>query len=186
MSAQIESKAALRRTAREVRARAQNAAASERACDRLVEVLTPQKGAVIAGYMPIGSEIDPRPAMVALSAAQEMAVPVVVAKDAPLRFDRWAANAPMVEGAFGVQVPQMSEPVVPQVVIVPMLAFDRRGHRLGYGGGFYDRTLAQLRGQGEVLAVGFAYRAQELDDLIVEPWDALLDVIVTEREVLRF
>ena len=92
----------------------------------------------------------------------------------------------MVPGAFGARVPKASEPVVPDVVIVPMLAFDRNGHRLGYGGGFYDRTLAALRAQQDVFAVGLAYAAQELKGLPFEATDAPLDAIVTEREVLTF
>nr|WP_281261405.1 5-formyltetrahydrofolate cyclo-ligase [Celeribacter persicus] len=181
-------KAQMRRQAREVRdrAHARGMGAAEQASKLLLGFLTPHRGKVTAGYMPLGSEIDPRPAMTVLHGRGPVAVPVVEAKAHPLRFDRWTPEFAMVEGAFGALIPERSEPVVPEVVIVPMLAFNRAGHRLGYGGGFYDRTLAMLRARGPVFAVGLVYAAQELPNLPVEPTDAPLDAIVTEREVLTF
>ncbi|WP_434288207.1 5-formyltetrahydrofolate cyclo-ligase [Celeribacter sp. SCSIO 80788] len=181
-------KARLRRQAKEARdlAHAQDLGAADQATKMLLGFLTPHKGKVTAGYMPLGSEIDPRPAMSVLHDRGPVAVPVVEAKAQPLRFDRWTPEGAMVEGAFGALIPAASEPVIPEVVIVPMLAFNRAGHRLGYGGGFYDRTLAKLRAMGSVFAVGLVYAAQELPDIPVEPTDAPLDAIVTEREVLTF
>lgn len=183
-----EIKAGARKHARAARQKAHEVGGlyAAQAAQLLVGFLADQKGKVIAGYMPIGTEIDPRPAMIQLSQTAQLAVPVVVQKAHPLRFDRWSPEADMVPGAFGARVPKASEPVVPDVVIVPMLAFDRNGHRLGYGGGFYDRTLAALRAQQDVFAVGLAYAAQELKGLPFEATDAPLDAIVTEREVLTF
>ncbi|WP_417275144.1 5-formyltetrahydrofolate cyclo-ligase [Celeribacter halophilus] len=192
MSGAVLSKTALRAQAKVAREEAhaqslaQGGAAARQAVQLLLGFLQPHVGQVIAGYMPLGSELDPRPAMTELSMHGPVAVPVVEAKAQPLRFDLWTPEAEMKPGAFGAAIPKISEPVVPEVVIVPMLAFNRAGHRLGYGGGFYDRTLAKLRADGSVFAVGLAYAGQEAHELPVEPTDAPLDAIVTEREVLTF
>lgn len=90
----------------------------------------------------------------------------------------------MVAGEFGAQIPAVPDWLVPDVLIVPLVAFDRQGGRLGYGGGFYDRTLEQRRAQGPVLAIGFAFGAQEASELPLEPTDQWLDLIVTEAEVI--
>ncbi len=92
----------------------------------------------------------------------------------------------MVEGPFGAAVPASSEEVEPQVLIVPLVAFDSRGRRLGYGGGFYDRTLERLRSARPTWAVGFAYAAQESESLPEESTDQPLDAVVTEVGELRF
>ena len=91
----------------------------------------------------------------------------------------------MVDGPFGAKVPALLDWVDPEILIVPLVAFDRYGGRLGYGGGFYDRTLQQLRAARATLAIGFAYSAQEADDLPLEPTDQPLDMIVTETGVIR-
>lgn len=92
----------------------------------------------------------------------------------------------MVEGPFGARVPAQPHFFEPEIVIVPLVAFDRRGGRLGYGGGFYDRTLQKLRQKRATLAVGFAYAAQEADDLPLEPTDQRLDLVITEETILDF
>jgi 5-formyltetrahydrofolate cyclo-ligase len=92
----------------------------------------------------------------------------------------------MVEGAFKALIPEGGAELVPSVLIVPLVAFDRRGFRLGYGGGFYDRTLEGLRARGPVTAIGFGFAAQEMAEVPIEPTDQRLDLIVTERSVLRF
>ncbi|GAA3853306.1 5-formyltetrahydrofolate cyclo-ligase [Celeribacter arenosi] len=188
MSIEIDLKAIARKKARRLRARAHSdgVVAAHSASRLLMGFLKPYEGRVIAGYMPIGSEIDPIPAMTRMSLTGPVAVPVVVEENQPLRFDRWRPNSKFSEGAYGIPVPAVSEPLVPDVIIVPVLAFDRLGHRLGYGGGYYDRTLAQLRAERDVFAVGLAYAEQELGGLPIEPTDASLDAIVTQSEVLFF
>lgn len=189
---QVAQKTALRIRAKAARdaARAQSealgGAAARQATQLLLGFLTPHSGKLTAGYMPLGSELNPLDAMVRLHTRGPVAVPIVEAKARPLRFDLWTPETEMVPGAFGALIPAVSKPVVPEVVIVPLLAFNRDGHRLGYGGGFYDRTLAKLRAKGPVFAVGLAYAGQEAHDVPVEPTDAPLDAIVTEREVLTF
>ncbi|MCA0042951.1 5-formyltetrahydrofolate cyclo-ligase [Celeribacter litoreus] len=188
MTNQAEQKAALRREARLKRdaAHAEGGTANAVATDLLYGFLKPFRGKVIAGYMPLGSEIDPRPLMHKMAKLGPVCVPIVEARAQPLRFDLWTPQSDLVEGAFGAMIPAHSEPVRPDVIIVPLLGFSREGQRLGYGGGFYDRTLEKLRKSGEVYAVGFAYSAQEVEDLVVEPTDAPLDAIVTERGIVTF
>lgn len=162
---------------------ARDGAGAGTASTLLSTFLTPYYGKVIAGYMPIKSEIDPLQAMQTLSEYGPVAVPIVEAKATPLRFDLWTPDTEMIPGVFGALVPKHSKPVVPDVLIVPLVAFNRAGHRLGYGGGFYDRTLAKLRAERDVFAVGFAYSGQEMADFPTSRYDLPLGAIVTENEV---
>ncbi|WP_281968172.1 5-formyltetrahydrofolate cyclo-ligase [Roseovarius nanhaiticus] len=152
---------------------------------RLSEVLAGYRGVPLAGYMAIRTEIDPLPAMEEAAAHGPVGVPVIMAKDAPLKFSRWTPGCEMKDGPFGARIPKIDDYLTPQILIVPLVAFDRAGGRLGYGGGFYDRTLEGLRACGPVLAIGFAYGGQEADGLPLEPTDQPLDMIVTESEVIE-
>ncbi|MGB3314889.1 MAG: 5-formyltetrahydrofolate cyclo-ligase [Albidovulum sp.] len=152
-------------------------------CDRLKAVLAEHAGKVLAGYMPMRTEIDCLPAMEAH--VGPVGVPVILAAATPLKFRAWNPEAKMVAGEFGALIPESGDWVVPDVLIVPLLAFDRRGFRLGYGGGFYDRTLEGLRARKPVTAIGFAYSVQEVPEVPIEPTDQPLDLIVTEREVFH-
>ncbi|MCW3782162.1 5-formyltetrahydrofolate cyclo-ligase [Defluviimonas salinarum] len=150
-------------------------------CARLKAVLTEHSGKALAGYMPMRTEIDCLPAMAAHAGA--VGVPVILGAGTPLKFRSWSPEATMVAGEFGALIPESGDWVEPDVLIVPLLAFDRRGYRLGYGGGFYDRTLEGLRARKSVTAIGFAFAAQEVDEVPIEPTDQPLDLIVTEAEV---
>ena len=152
----------------------------------LSEVLAGHRGVPISGYMPIRTEIDPLPAMAEAAAYGPVGVPVIQAAGQPLLFSAWEPDAPMKEGPFGAQIPARDDFFEPEIVIVPLVAFDGQGGRLGYGGGFYDRTLEQLRAKRATLAIGFAYAAQEAEELPLEPTDQQLDMIVTERDVRHF
>ena len=173
-------KAALRK---EMAARRAEAAATvDQAPARavLAALLAETEGAV-SFFWPIRTEIDPRPVMEALATMRTVCLPLTHGRDAPLTFHRWGTGAPMTKDGFGVPVPDGTEAVVPKTLIVPMLAFDARGHRLGYGAGHYDRTLAGLRATGPVTAIGFAFEAQRVaEPLPVEPTDQPLDLVVTE------
>ncbi|RVT86586.1 5-formyltetrahydrofolate cyclo-ligase [Rhodobacteraceae bacterium CCMM004] len=147
----------------------------------LAAALAPWRGRPLAGYLPIRTEIDPRPAMAEAARHGPVAVPVIEGPGKPLRFRRWTPEAALVEGPFGVAIPAEGPWIVPEVLIVPLLAFDARGWRLGYGGGYYDRTLAGLRAAGPVHALGFAFAAQEVPHVPTDPTDAPLDGVVTER-----
>ncbi len=176
-------KAAARRAAFARRKAAFDALGPDHA-DLLSDVLAPHAGKVIAGYMPMRTEISPLAAMRRMAAAGPVGVPVIQGSGMPLRFASWTPDCAMVAGEFGAQIPAVPDWLVPDVLIVPLVAFDRQGGRLGYGGGFYDRTLEQRRAQGPVLAIGFAFGAQEASELPLEPTDQWLDLIVTEAEVI--
>lgn len=142
-------------------------------------------GAVpLSGYLPIRTEIDPVPAMAAHPGA--VGVPVIPGAAQPLLFHLWAPGCALIDGPFGAKVPATGGTMVPRVLIVPMLAFDARGFRLGYGGGFYDRTLALLRAAGPVTALGFAFDAQELAEVPIDAFDQRLDGVITESGLRRF
>jgi 5-formyltetrahydrofolate cyclo-ligase len=154
------------------------------ACGVLSEVLAGYRGVPTAGFMPINTEIDPRPAMSEASAHGLVGIPVIEAAATPLKFAQWTPDTALVEGAFKAQIPEQIDWMIPQIMIVPLVAFDRQGGRLGYGGGFYDRTLEGLRARGPVLAIGFAFAAQEAENLPLEPTDQPLNMIVTEAGVI--
>ncbi|WP_370401908.1 5-formyltetrahydrofolate cyclo-ligase [Sulfitobacter sp. JB4-11] len=151
----------------------------------LSEVLAGYRGVPLSGFMPIRTEIDPTPAMAEAGAHGPVGVPVIEAAGQPLRFARWTPETEMVPGAFGAVIPAAPEFFEPEILIVPLLAFNRGGGRLGYGGGFYDRTLEMLRAKRPTLAIGFAFAGQEVDDLPLEPTDQPLDLIVTEAGVIE-
>ncbi|MFT4013040.1 MAG: 5-formyltetrahydrofolate cyclo-ligase [Paracoccus sp. (in: a-proteobacteria)] len=153
-----------------------------RLTDHLLRVLTPYAGHVLAGYWPMRDEADPRPAMQAH--AGPVCLPVVTGPARPLTFRRYDGR--LEPGRFGTRHPPAECPELrPQVLIVPLAGFDRAGNRLGYGGGFYDRTLERLRALGPVTAIGFAYAVQEIRAIPVESTDQPLDLIVTDREILH-
>lgn len=178
-----ETKAAARRAAFAARKIA-FAAGQGAAAARLSAWLAPHAGRVLAGYMPMRTEIDPLPAMAAH--AGPVCVPVIIGKGQALRFRQWTPDCPMIEGEFGALIPAEGPWLTPEVLIVPLVGWDRRGFRLGYGGGFYDRTLEGLRAQQPTWAAGFAFAAQELADLPIEPTDQRLDALITESETLLF
>ena len=142
---------------------------------------------IVAGYMPIRTEISPLQTMSELHASgKTVVVPVIAGKGKPLLFSRWAPGCAMVEGPFGAMIPEAADYLRPQVLIAPLVAFDRRGCRLGYGGGFYDRSIEMLSLAEEPHTVGFAYSAQEQPRVPVGENDRRLNALATEREVLVF
>jgi len=141
----------------------------------------PPPGAVVAGFWPVGSEIDLRPLLHALDTrGHPVALPVTGQRGNPLTFQRWRPGDALTPERFGTLRPT-GEPLVPEFLLVPLLAFDRRGHRLGYGGGYYDRTLATLPGR---FALGCGVAAQEMDAVPAGPYDQRLDAVATERGVI--
>lgn len=141
----------------------------------------------IAGYHPKGDEADVMPALAALAnAGHATALPLVAGRAWPLVFRLWRPGHPLVPGAFRVMEPMGEAPLVqPDIVLVPLLAFDAAGYRLGYGGGFYDRTLEVLRAEAPTMAVGIGYAGQKVDKLPVDAYDQRLDWIVTEQGAWR-
>ncbi|MDK8873205.1 5-formyltetrahydrofolate cyclo-ligase [Paracoccus sp. SSJ] len=171
-------KGGLRQAALSARAQGGDDAALTR---HLIAALAPHRGKVLAGYWPMRGEADPRPAMAAHEGP--VCLPVVTGPARPLEFR--AYDGRLEPGRFGTSHPPADSPVlVPEVLIVPLAGFDRAGHRLGYGGGFYDRTLAGLRALRPVAAIGLAYAVQEIRAIPAEATDQPLDLIVTDRGVI--
>lgn len=135
----------------------------------------------VSAYWPMRSEADPRPILEGLhERGVALCLPAIVA--GAMLFRRWAPWEPIVPGGFGTLVPQPHEPqVLPTILLVPLAAFDRRGYRIGYGKGYYDRALSEL---GPVTSIGIGYAAQEIEAVPDEPHDQRLDWIVTERETI--
>jgi 5-formyltetrahydrofolate cyclo-ligase len=185
-------KAALRKLMRARRAALgleARAAASLAVRDRLIgwiETRGLPRASVISGYWPIRHEIDPRPAMQALAeCGYRLALPVSLAQGEPLGFRAWVPGDRLAPDIMRIEAPLPAAPtLVPALLLVPMLAFDRACRRLGYGAGFYDRTLAGLRRTGATLALGLAFSAQEVERVPAGTDDASLDAVVTENGVM--
>ncbi|MBM3586949.1 MAG: 5-formyltetrahydrofolate cyclo-ligase [Alphaproteobacteria bacterium] len=177
-----DAKAAARKLARTKRAALVSADAPMRLAEALLTHHTPAPGAIIAGYWPMGEEMDPRPLMLALAAdGHRLALPVTPPRGQPLSFRAWAPGAALRAGPMGTSEPFSGEDLRPDILLLPLLAFDRAGRRLGYGGGYYDRTLAALPGAS---AIGIAYAGQEMPEVPAGPQDFRLPLIATEAGVI--
>jgi 5-formyltetrahydrofolate cyclo-ligase len=163
----------------------ERAAAAATIAARPLPVAVPP-GAIVSGFSPLKSEINPVALMRAFAAAgARLALPVVAGRGKPLIMRAWNFGEPLASGVWGIREPPESAPeVFPDILIVPMLAFDRTGHRIGYGAGYYDMTIARLRGMKPVIALGVAYAAQEIAEIPTTPRDAALDLVLTEREMI--
>lgn len=145
-------------------------------------------GLVVSGYSPLRSEINPVPLMRAFAAAgAALALPVVAGRGRPLIMRAWSFGAPLVAGVWGIREPAADVPeVAPDILIVPLAAFDRTGHRIGYGAGYYDRTIDRLRAIKPVTAIGIAFAAQEIPSVPASERDERLDLVLTEAEIIDF
>jgi 5-formyltetrahydrofolate cyclo-ligase len=154
---------------------------------RGLPVALDSKRNIISAFHSFGSEISTFELFDQLVAdGWTTALPVVVARNSPLVFRQWAPGEQLVLGRWDIKVPPETAPQVqPDVLLVPLLAFDRKGYRLGYGGGFYDRTLEALRAIKQVTAIGVAYAAQEVDSVLRDEHDQQLDWVMTERETIK-
>ena len=145
-------------------------------------------GTIVAGYSPIRSEIDPVPLMRELAAqGAQLALPAIITGDQPLKFRAWSPGDRLRRGRLGILEPSAeAKEVIPDILLVPLAAFDRSGHRIGYGAGHYDRTLEQLRKIKAVTAIGVAFAVQEVEAVPALLHDAALDYVLTETRVLDF
>jgi 5-formyltetrahydrofolate cyclo-ligase len=145
-------------------------------------------GMVVAGYSPIRSEINPVPLMRALAAqGVQLALPVIAARDQPLRFRAWSLDDRLVRGPLGIPEPSPeAAETIPDIVLVPLAAFDRAGHRIGYGAGHYDRSLAPLRAARRIVVIGLAFATQEIEAVPALPHDVALDYVLTEAQLFDF
>lgn len=176
-------KAALRAEALARRAAlADPEAAGARLADIVLAGMPPPEGAIVAGFWPIGTEIDLRPLLHALHArGHTLCLPETRGRGAPLIFRRWQPGDPLASGRFGTSHP-IGEPIVPTFFLVPLLAFDRHGGRIGYGAGFYDRSIAE---NPTATRLGCAYHFQQVDEVPVTPHDRPLHAIATDQALLH-
>jgi 5-formyltetrahydrofolate cyclo-ligase len=185
-----ELKAALRREVM-ARRRAVHAARGNEAAFALAVRICKEisaKGKKVAGYWPLGDEIDCRPALTALkTAGAEVALPVVAGQGQVLIFRAWSPGDVLDPGPFGTAHPGTRAAIVaPTLLLLPLIAFDATGHRLGYGAGYYDRTVAALRRERPILAVGIAYDEQEVDAVPADLHDQRMDAVITDTRMLCF
>jgi 5-formyltetrahydrofolate cyclo-ligase len=182
--AQLRAEALARRDA--LPAAARQAAAAAIANRAFPVAVTP--GTIVSGFSPMNSEINPVPLMRKLSdAGAQLALPVVQARGKPLIMRAWHFGAPLKAGQWGIREPTPdAAEVAPDILIVPLAAFDRAGHRIGYGAGYYDLTINALRAKKKIVAVGIAYAVQEIPKVPTTERDARLDLVLTEREVIDF
>jgi 5-formyltetrahydrofolate cyclo-ligase len=186
----VQRKAALRAEQRRRRRAVSpyGAAAAEAVADLLIGAFRLPEGGIVSGYWPLADELDPRPAMTRLAPlGHPLALPRVQGRGLPLVFHTWRPGDPLFAGPFEVMEPAAEAPhAKPRVLLVPLLAFDRHGRRLGYGAGYYDLVLRELRALSPPpLAIGVGFAAQEVDEVPAGPCDQPLDAVVTERAVHR-
>ena len=170
-----------------LRVEPQEAVQAGLAVEGLLAGIIPE-GNIVAGYFSVRGELDVATAMDQLAArGLSLCLPVIEASVKPLYFRKWSPGAPLEKGRYGIDIPQAGAPVFrPDTLLVPLVAFDRNGNRLGYGAGYYDRTIERLREvQGHLQVIGVGYAFQQVDEIIAEPHDQKLDIIVTEKGIIR-
>jgi 5-formyltetrahydrofolate cyclo-ligase len=147
-----------------------------------------QPGVIVSGFSPIRTEINPMPLLRRLEAAgASLALPVIAGKGLPLIMRAYRFGQELNAGVWGIREPKDGAPQVdPDILIVPLAAFDRRGNRIGHGAGYYDMTIARLRALKPVVAIGIAYAAQEVSEVPTTSRDERLDLVLTERDVFDF
>jgi 5-formyltetrahydrofolate cyclo-ligase len=184
-----EFKADLRKTslARRDAISAETRAAAALAAAQIPLPIDIAPGMVVSGFSPLKSEMNPIPLMRRFAdAGAGLALPVVAGRNKPLIMRSYAFGQPLNSGVWGIREPfPDAEEVLPDVMIVPLAAFDSKGHRIGYGAGYYDMTINRLRLLKPVTTIGFAYAAQQVAVVPTEPHDARLDYVLTEREVIK-
>lgn len=183
-------KAEMRQAQRHKRASLFKSSGSEiymQAAKSFIEAMAIPKGGIVAGYWPLKNEFDCRPLLEIIAAeGGRLALPVVAGDSGKLHFLEWSPGAPLAEAGFGTLGPKRpGREILPDLVLVPLLAFDRQGGRLGYGGGFYDRSLTALRAEGKCkTAIGLGFSGQRVQQVPMGPFDARLDAVATETGVI--
>jgi 5-formyltetrahydrofolate cyclo-ligase len=185
----IARKAELRRIAlarRETMPPEARAAAAEALAARELPVAV-SPGVVVSGYSSIKAEINPIPLLRRFAeAGAALALPAIAGRGKPLIMRAWTFGAPLARGQWGIKEPPPDAPEVkPDILVVPLAAFDRRGFRIGYGAGYYDMTINALRKIKPAIAIGIAYAVQEVTEIPTHERDARLDFVLTERDVIR-
>jgi 5-formyltetrahydrofolate cyclo-ligase len=150
--------------------------------------VTIKPGIVVSGFSPMKTEINPIPLMRKLADdGAQLALPAIAGRGKPLIMRAWTFGAPLKSGQWGIREPGPEAPeIAPDILIVPLACFDRAGHRIGYGAGYYDMTINSLRAKKKIIAIGVAFAAQEIPKVPATVRDARLDLVLTEREIIDF
>jgi 5-formyltetrahydrofolate cyclo-ligase len=185
-----EQKKQLRATAlalRDALPAAERQAAAEAVARRAFPVMI-ALGTVVSGFSSMKTEINPMPLLRKLAAAgAKLALPCIAGRGKPLIMRAWDFGAALASGQWGIREPTPDAPeVLPDILIVPLACFDRAGHRIGYGAGYYDMTIRALRAKKKITAIGIAFAAQEIPQVPATERDERLDLVLTEREVIDF
>lgn len=161
--------------------------AQENICQLFLNHIEVKKNIIVAGYYPINSEVSPLKLMQVLEQEKtvKLALPKINIATNHMKFNSWQYGDALDKNSSGLWEPQDSNSLEPDIVIVPLLAFNKHGYRLGYGGGYYDRFLAQLRCKKSVIVVGVAFSCQQIDEFVEDSYDQIMDVIITEESVLN-
>lgn len=146
------------------------------------------RGVIVSGFSPIKTEFNPVPLMRKLAdAGASLALPVVAGRGLPLTMRAWKFGDEMASGVWGIREPKPDSPeVFPDILLVPLAAFDREGQRIGYGAGHYDRTIQRLREMKKVAAIGVCFAVQEIEHVPATAFDQRLDLVLTENEIIDF
>lgn len=165
----------------------ERAAAAEAIAARPFPVIV-TTGMIVSGFSPMKTEINPLPLMrKAVQLGARLALPAMAGRGKPLIMRAYAFGDELVRGQWGIREPKADAPeVAPDILIVPLAAFDRAGHRIGYGAGYYDMTINALRAKKKVIAMAIAFAAQEITSVPATERDARLDFVLTEREMIDF
>jgi 5-formyltetrahydrofolate cyclo-ligase len=186
----VEDKATLRQSAlarRDAMPADARAAAVETVCQRPFPILI-APGTIVSGYSPMKSEFNPVPLMRKFAdAGATLALPVTPKRGNPLIMRAWAFGDELASGVWGIREPKPEAPeVFPDIMLVPLAAFDRSGHRIGYGAGYYDMTIARIRAMKPVTTIGLAFAVQETGKVPATSFDQQLDLVLTESEIIDF
>ncbi len=146
------------------------------------------RGSEVSGYWPFGSEVDVKPMLERLAGEGfRCSLPYMNSEEDPMLFRRWIPGDSLDKAAFGFEQPKINRPVVaPDICLVPVLGFDKSGHRLGYGRGCYDRAIGGLREDQDVIVIGIGFDALQLEDVKWDHWDQQMDYIITESGLMKF
>jgi 5-formyltetrahydrofolate cyclo-ligase len=190
VTAEQQTKATLRAAAlalRDALPAAERQAAAE-AIAALPFPVSIKPGVIVSGFMPMKTEINPVPLLRKLSdAGAQLALPTIAGRGKALIMRAWTFGAPLKGGQWGIREPMPeAQEAAPDILIVPLAAFDRVGHRIGYGAGYYDMTINALRAKKQVIAIGIAFAAQEISRVPATERDARLDLVLTERATIDF
>ena len=161
--------------------------AGAHAASHFMRHINPSKDKSVAVYFPVHAELDTWPLVKALAyQGNIICLPVVKNTKSPLTFRRYTVDAPLIDGTYNIKIPPESAPeVIPDIIVCPLLAWRKNGIRLGMGGGFYDRTLAKLRAERDILAIGYGYSLQEINAISADKHDEPMDWIVTEQTAIK-